>query len=597
MGGGLLNLVMDGSANVLLNGNPSKSFFKTSYAKYTNFGLQKFRIDVDGRKQLNISEKSTFKFKVPRYADLLMDTYFVVTLPNIWSPIYGIRKDATFSDVSNCQPYEFKWIENIGCNLINRVTYYLNENIIQEFTGQYLYNMVQRDFSNDKKELFDKMTGNVAELNDPANFSNRNGSYPNASYNGISDISWATGIEPSIRGRQLYIPLNIWSTLSSKVALPLVSMQYSTLYIEIECRPVEDLFVIRNIDYFLNQVTDPSFSDPNSNNCTAVPAPYIHANQEVQHYHFHYFLKEPPPGTHAIQGNSSNITENNHYNPIQVDWAADIHLISTYAFLGNDEVRKFANECQSYLIREVHEQTLYNLVGPYKRIIQSQGLVSSWMWFFQRSDVRDRNEWSNYTNWAYENQVPCPITKLAKYARSKHGKKPYPVTCPAACPPVDKSYSLYYTPDTYIENTKMIMTMWGFTLDGKVREEILRDGLELYVEKYVRTAGNAKEGLYCYNFCLNTDPFQYQPSGAMNLSMFNTLEWEFNTIKPESATSASVSVTCDASGTPQDPLPTSSDVEYWKNFKYSYNIHIMEERYNILVCNNGVGNLALSRSI
>ena len=174
MGGGLLNLVMDGSANVLLNGNPSKSFFKTSYAKYTNFGLQKFRIDVDGRKQLNISEKSTFKFKVPRYADLLMDTYFVVTLPNIWSPIYGIRKDATFSDVSNCQPYEFKWIENIGCNLINRVTYYLNENIIQEFTGQYLYNMVQRDFSNDKKELFDKMTGNVEELNDKANFSIRN---------------------------------------------------------------------------------------------------------------------------------------------------------------------------------------------------------------------------------------------------------------------------------------------------------------------------------------------------------------------------------------------------------------------------------------
>ena len=37
MGGGLLNLIAYGNKNIILNGNPSKSFFKTSYAKYTNF--------------------------------------------------------------------------------------------------------------------------------------------------------------------------------------------------------------------------------------------------------------------------------------------------------------------------------------------------------------------------------------------------------------------------------------------------------------------------------------------------------------------------------------------------------------------------------
>ena len=35
---------------IILNENPSKTFFKTTYAKYTNFGLQKFRIDVEGQK-------------------------------------------------------------------------------------------------------------------------------------------------------------------------------------------------------------------------------------------------------------------------------------------------------------------------------------------------------------------------------------------------------------------------------------------------------------------------------------------------------------------------------------------------------------------
>jgi len=647
MGGGLLNLVMEGNENIILNGNPSKTFFKSAYAKYTNFGLQKFRINVEGDKKLNICEKSKFRFKVPRYADLLMDTYFVITLPNIWSPIYGIRSDASFSDVSNCQPYEFKWINNIGTNLIHRVTYYLNDAIIQEFSGDYLYSMVQRDFSKEKKDLFDKMIGNTAELNDPANYSNRNGSYPNASYNGFSNTTWSNGIEPSIRERQLYIPLNIWSTLSSKVALPLVSMQYSSLYIEVECRPVEDLFVIRDIDFFLNRVTDPSFSDPSFNNSRGFPAPYVHAKQNIDYNQFYYFLKEPPPKSHCIQANASNIEEYNYYMPIQMDWHADVHLISTYAYLSDDEVRKFATECQTYLIREVHEQTLYDLVGPYKKVIDSLGLVSSWMWFFRRSDVEKRNQWSNYSNWAYENEIPLPITQLAKYSyyntilellissgsidafedanpnfyqlilalyvvfypfiplnfhdlvafvKTLEGQVPYPVPCPADCLPLDTSNKLYYTPSSYVENTKNIMIGWGFNLDGKVREKILDAGIQNLAEKYIRTVGNAKDGLYCYNFCLNTDPFEYQPSGAMNLSMFNKVEWEFETIEPIDASDVSISITCDASGTPINPLPpTSTDKRFWKTYDYNYHLHIMEERYNLLVCENGIGNLALSR--
>ena len=87
MAGGLLNLVSQGQQNIILNGNPSKTFFKTTYAKYTNFGLQKFRVDFDGSRTLRLNEESTFTFKIPRYADLLMDCYLSVALPHIWSPI------------------------------------------------------------------------------------------------------------------------------------------------------------------------------------------------------------------------------------------------------------------------------------------------------------------------------------------------------------------------------------------------------------------------------------------------------------------------------------------------------------------------------
>ena len=41
-------------------------------------------------------------------------------------------------------------------------------------------NMVDRDFSAEKKELFNKMTGNVNELKNPADCNNRINTYPNA---------------------------------------------------------------------------------------------------------------------------------------------------------------------------------------------------------------------------------------------------------------------------------------------------------------------------------------------------------------------------------------------------------------------------------
>ena len=83
MAGGLLNLVAYGNQNIILNSNPKKTFLKSTYAKYTNFGLQKFRIDFDGQRNLRMSEDSKFTFYIPRYAELLMDTYLVITLPNI----------------------------------------------------------------------------------------------------------------------------------------------------------------------------------------------------------------------------------------------------------------------------------------------------------------------------------------------------------------------------------------------------------------------------------------------------------------------------------------------------------------------------------
>ena len=77
MGGGLLNLIATGNQNVILNGNPKKTFFRSTYSKYTNFGLQKFRIDYNILNTLRLSEDSIFEFVIPKQADLMLDTYFI----------------------------------------------------------------------------------------------------------------------------------------------------------------------------------------------------------------------------------------------------------------------------------------------------------------------------------------------------------------------------------------------------------------------------------------------------------------------------------------------------------------------------------------
>ena len=80
------------------------------------------------------------------------------------------------------------------------------------------------------------MTGNIAELNDPANTSDNYGNYPNA-------VHWGDDpAEPSIRGRKLYIPIDAWFSLTSKMAFPLISMQYNELQIQIHMRPIKELF-------------------------------------------------------------------------------------------------------------------------------------------------------------------------------------------------------------------------------------------------------------------------------------------------------------------------------------------------------------------
>jgi len=773
MTGGLLNIVSYGNQNVILNSNPKKSFFKTTYAKYTNFGLQKFRIDFTGQRNLRMSEESRFTFTVPRYAELVMDTYLVVTLPTIWSPIYP-----PLSCGDAWRPYEFRWIENLGTQMIKEITFSVGGQILQRMTGKYLLAQVQRDLNGTKRFLYDTMSGNTAELNDPANFSGRRGTYPNVYYNTSQQ-----GPEPSIRGRRLYIPINAWFCNNSRTAFPLVALQYNELQIDVVMRPVRELFVTRDINYTPPQTTG------SLTPAQVAQAPFIQPNFNEQQYQFYRFLQPPP----AVDISTSDV-----YSDKRTDWNADVHLLSTYCFLSAEESRIFASQEQKYLLKSAYDWEFKNITGSHRVELQNTaGMVATWMFLFQRSDINLRNQWSNYTNWPYTNVIPddvtpapvtgtfinaCDIitqtvldldlynsstpfnativvaaTSISQFAVGQtitvtydanntitgtitsiigttisflvtgvttnaipntiydnttvsnvfygtffstywifnnpafpqppnsfsgnnyivtnvtvglrnistvlasvnlqindtisssiyispttHTIIPgatvtlsyafyncivpnghnniqiqyvssqpiewqttsassisyfgtvtgYPVsytsgivTVNAALPRIGPGVEpngtlsgLFITRDYNVENQREILQQLGILLNGSYRENLLDAGVYNYVEKYVRTSGSAPFGLYLYNFGLNADNETYQPSGAINMSKFSTIELEFNTYAPPLDPSANYYTICD----PETGIPIGVNKPQWRIYDYNYDLTVLEERYNVL---------------
>lgn len=548
MPGGLLNIVSTGQQNVILNGNPQKSFFKATYKKYTNFGKQNFRLDYEGTPQLNLTTETTYTFKVKRYADLLMDCYICVTLPNIWSPIYPpqtyVNSDGTevYSDWS---PYEFAWIKNIGAEIISKVTIQCGNQQLQQFSGKYILSSTQRDFNSQKLGLFNEMIGNIPELNDPGNSGPRVNAYPNAYYTTSS-----AGAQPSIMGRTLWIPLNSWFCMSSIQAFPLVALQYNELTINVSFRPLNEWFTIRDVIDYQNNF------------------PIVAPNFNQSHMQFYRFLQTPPDEELNVDS----------YIDTRTNWFADINLNCTYCFLSSDEAEIFAKNEQKYLFKQIHEKPFYNITGQNKIDLDSIGMVISWMFYFQRSDVNLRNQWTNYTNWPYDS-MPQDV---APASTAGDVSNPNPLGPPQLGPglnPDGTLSGLYYTGVYNPQNLKDILVALGILLDGQYRENILPAGVYNFVEKYIRTSGFAPPGLYCYNFCLNTDPYTIQPSGAINTSRFTNVQFEFTTITPPVDPYAQVLTICD---------PATGDIvginkPTWRLYDYNFNMYLMEERVNMVI--------------
>jgi hypothetical protein len=485
MPGALLQLVAIGAQNELVNGSPSMTHFRAVYRRHTNFAMESIRMTfTSSNLEFSPTATRTISCRIDRYAQMLHDTYLIITLPDIWSPLSYLGTNTLppdgYDQRSNSIGYEFKWIDNIGYNLIDYVEITANGQLIQRLTGEWLkfYSYLTHDPN--KRAIVDQMVGNIPELKDPANAYGRIGQYPHA----VTPLNQPGGIpntkvpEPSIRSRQLIIPLHFWFCENPGMALPLVSMQNSEVYINVTYKPLNQLYTV---------------IDVNPAN-TATYGTRIRSNDGLANF------LSPPLTTGAPS------------NPALTSFFPDPYLEGNFIYLTEMEMAQLATADQTFLVKTVKFVNNPGQYGGNSDIeIPFFNLVTRIVFSTQRSDKILLNDWDNYTNWENPKVAPFTSTGTANDAFSSITNSSETQTFMYSSGQ-QQITSVY--PRDPIVNGQIL-------LDGKERFSAKPNGYFSLLQMYKHTTGDSPviPGVYMYSFALNND--LYQPSGAINGSMFN----------------------------------------------------------------------------
>lgn len=568
MPGGLLQLVGVGAQNELVNGNPSMTHFRAVYRRHTNFAMEHIRMPFSSSNlEFSTVGTRTISCRIDRYAQMIHDCYLSVTLPNIWSPLKNLGTalpPTGYTDISNSIGYEFQWIPNIGYNLIDHIDLVMNGQVIQRLRGEWLkfYSYLTHD--KNKRLIVDQMVGNVKELYDPANAYDRASQYPHA----VTPVSVDPAIlpatttpEPSIRSRQLLIPLHFWFCENPGLALPLVSLQNSEVYINVTLRDLNDLYTVIDVN-------------PSS----------LTYGQRVRPVNYPMVNFLSPPTT---AGTPSDTTLTTFFpNP---------YIEGNFIYLTDMEMNQLAVADQTFLVKTVNYVGKQGQFGGNTDLeLPMHNLVTRIVFAAQRSDKILENDWDNYTNWDNPNRAPwTPANGSIATSILTSG---------------EQQISSVYPRDPMLDGVLL--------LDGNERFTTKPLPFFSLLQMYRHTTGDAPSlpGVYMYSFALDHD--QYQPSGALNGSMFNKIILRMTLLQPlplsVTADGAATSTTvCVLKTTVFSPNPTIIPAGQIANydpselvtvvqtndnviFTYTYNVGVYVESINFLRIVSGLGNLVFA---
>jgi len=473
--------------------------------------------------------------------------------------------------------FEFQWIKNIGYNLIDRVELTMNGQVIQVLRGEWLKIYSQLTHDRNKRLIVDQMVGNVPEMYDPANAYDRNGQYPHAvagptvaslprdASNNLV-LPGTTTPEPSIRSRQLVVPLHFWFCENPGLALPLTSLQNAEVYINVTLRNLNDLYTVIDVN-----PSSPTYGTR------------VKPTGDVTYNAIGLFLTPPTP-----TGAPSN--------PTVTTFFPDPYIEGNFIYLTETEMNQLARADTTFMVKTVRYVGKEGQFGANTDLeIPMFNLVTRLVFASQRSDRIAVNDWDNYTNW--ENPDRAPWTPMStQFQTSLYTSGQQQITSVSPRDPVINGLLL---------------------LDGKERMQTKPLPFFSLLQMYRHTTGDAPEipGVYMYSFALDHD--KYQPSGAINGSMFNKviLRLTLQQPLPLSVTAAGTPTTtqvCVLRSTVFSPNPTVipagqlslydpsevvTVVQANDNivFTFTYTVGVYVESVNFLRIVSGLGNLVFAQ--
>ena len=474
-GGGLICLTKYGSENVKFNGNPNMTYFNKVFRQYTPFSLESVTLPFTGPSDLFYDRSIDIRCKIQRVADLVSDAYFVFELPDIYSKYVDKAVRA--------QQYNFAWVNYIGASIIDRVIFTVGGVKIQEFDGSYLVAKAHADYNQHKLDKWKKLVGEVPELTSPELGLYGGGSdivgygYPNVYSNGNEGV---VANSPSIPRRTIRVPLPFWFTEDFSLALPLISMQYTECEVQIQLRPIQDLYTV--LDPSGSRVR-PGFKLVSMNGGN---------NQE-------YTVDESLPEFREFLVDISGSVPPNNLLSLRP------RLELTYVYISKSEQEVFASTPLSYLVTQV---TRFNHTAIYNRQqldLEAHNLGKRIIILPRRTDGMEyRNAWYNFTNWwAYPEKPYSPTPNLPTYV------------------------NLLYSSGVSVPQSQVdIIRGMRFLVDGNEIQEEKDTAFFSDVIPYKYMEGPGLPGMCVQNFELFNDATQ--PAGTINFSLTRNFQAEID---------------------------------------------------------------------
>ena len=385
---GLLELVAHGIQDIFLIGNPQITFFKTIYKRHTNFSMEAYQLSYDAKP--TYGNKTTFK--ITRYADLIYTMLLEIDLPQIYAtyttdPTYGGASTDFAKGMGS-----ISWINNTGHGIIDYCDFLIGKQKIDRQYGEWMEIWTQLSQSESKKRGLDLMLNRNPQLQE------NTGPFT------------------------LYIPLQFWFCRNIGLALPLVALQYHEVELEVNFRPLNQLYTFGDNNYYtatsdgtnVLQVykafpgQTPSLTNsstqariivfPNGSQYFIDPNSVISGTGLTGNPYLITMVQNVPAGytTASVYIKPNGILDTSYNTDI-----TEVRLYVDYIYLDTIEQREFALAKHRYLIEQIQfsgSQSINAGANTERFKLNFNLPVKELYWVNQLNDIYITNDLFNYSN-------------------------------------------------------------------------------------------------------------------------------------------------------------------------------------------------------